>query len=296
MWESVFGVGLGLIVIFLVVSLVVSAVQEIIAAVFRLRAKGLTQGIRSLLKDEALLKSFYEHSLIKGLVPHASKKPSYIPSKWFALAVLDELKLTGQPDSDALKAAVANLDSNAGHNAIAGTVKALAQRADYKFETLQNELAGWFDDAMDRVSGWYARQARWISLAVAVIVVLLMNADAVRIAGAIWQSASLQATLIALSSDSLAMSDAAKALPAGVIEQVLNSVPIGWTCPGAAPVSAVCIAENWSPYRLLGWAITVFAASLGAPFWFDLLGRVARVRASGITPERSPTTPAQPSK
>ena len=32
---------------------------------------------------------------------------------------------------------------------------------------------------------------------------------------------------------------------------------------------------------LLGWLITAAAVSLGAPFWFDLLGKVANLRGSG---------------
>ena len=31
----------------------------------------------------------------------------------------------------------------------------------------------------------------------------------------------------------------------------------------------------------MGWVITIAAISLGAPFWFDLLGKVANLRGSG---------------
>jgi hypothetical protein len=32
---------------------------------------------------------------------------------------------------------------------------------------------------------------------------------------------------------------------------------------------------------ILGWAITIAAISLGAPFWFDLLGKVANLKGTG---------------
>ena len=32
---------------------------------------------------------------------------------------------------------------------------------------------------------------------------------------------------------------------------------------------------------IVGWLITIAAISLGAPFWFDLLGKIAHLRASG---------------
>jgi hypothetical protein len=32
---------------------------------------------------------------------------------------------------------------------------------------------------------------------------------------------------------------------------------------------------------LLGWLLTILAISLGAPFWFDTLSRLSRLRSSG---------------
>ena len=32
---------------------------------------------------------------------------------------------------------------------------------------------------------------------------------------------------------------------------------------------------------IVGWLLTVAAISLGAPFWFDLLGKIVHLRASG---------------
>ncbi|MEX2565436.1 MAG: hypothetical protein WD431_05805 [Cyclobacteriaceae bacterium] len=43
-------------------------------------------------------------------------------------------------------------------------------------------------------------------------------------------------------------------------------------------------------YSLLGWIITAFAITLGAPFWFDLLKRVMSIRASGEKPEDKKTS------
>ena len=35
---------------------------------------------------------------------------------------------------------------------------------------------------------------------------------------------------------------------------------------------------------LLGWLITALALSLGAPFWFDLLNKLMKLRGSVATP------------
>jgi hypothetical protein len=33
--------------------------------------------------------------------------------------------------------------------------------------------------------------------------------------------------------------------------------------------------------RLVGWLVTTAALMLGAPFWFDVLGKLSRLRGSG---------------
>jgi len=41
----------------------------------------------------------------------------------------------------------------------------------------------------------------------------------------------------------------------------------------------------------LGWLLTALAATLGAPFWFDMLNRVISIRAAGKPPEEEPKPP-----
>ncbi len=53
----------------------------------------------------------------------------------------------------------------------------------------------------------------------------------------------------------------------------LKAFPIGWK---EVPTDLLEILKT-----LLGWLITAAAVSLGAPFWFDLLGKVANLRGDG---------------
>lgn len=39
---------------------------------------------------------------------------------------------------------------------------------------------------------------------------------------------------------------------------------------------------------MAGWLITATTALFGAPFWFDLMQRVVRMRATGTKPEEVP--------
>ena len=44
-------------------------------------------------------------------------------------------------------------------------------------------------------------------------------------------------------------------------------------------------------YHLLGWLITAVAATLGAPFWFDMLNKVMSIRSAGKSPDEKTKSP-----
>jgi hypothetical protein len=49
-------------------------------------------------------------------------------------------------------------------------------------------------------------------------------------------------------------------------------------------------------YHIIGWLLTGFAASLGAPFWFDLLNKFMNLRSAGKAPEEKPKKPKKQPK
>jgi hypothetical protein len=44
--------------------------------------------------------------------------------------------------------------------------------------------------------------------------------------------------------------------------------------------------------KLIGLLLTAVAASLGAPFWFDILNKFMNVRAVGASPDEAPRRPS----
>jgi hypothetical protein len=104
--SSIVDIAIGIIFTFLLVSLITSTVNEIILSYGNLRGKELLRGIQTLLNDgeakkllvsaDGLVKDVYNHGhlygLFQGEFDPAHKKgdlPSYIPSRNFALALLD---------------------------------------------------------------------------------------------------------------------------------------------------------------------------------------------------------------
>ena len=61
-------------------------------------------------------------------------------------------------------------------------------------------------------------------------------------------------------------------------------LPIGWTTNAVhEPFCAMDCHKRGE--TVFGWMITILAVSLGATFWFDLLGKLVNLRLSGEPPK-----------
>lgn len=110
-------VAIGIIFIYLLLSLICTALNELIEKFLKKRASDLHRGICELIQDNSqnnLLEKLYKHPLIYGLYKgkysqtSTSNLPSYIPSANFALALMDTI----------LPASSSNLSGAAGGNLV----------------------------------------------------------------------------------------------------------------------------------------------------------------------------------
>lgn len=194
---EILDVAIGLFFGYLVLSLAVSAANEMFAAWFRRRAWMLHKGITTLVADAQLAEKLYEHPLIQSLssppgmvsqVPMLRKLvgrgPSYIPSRTFAMALLDVVQggETSQPaeGSRSIDRVLALLWKEAGHDQV----------------RFRANVETWFNDSMERVSGWYRRRTQLQLFFWAAVVTVATNADTLIIAKALWSDPALRQTLV----------------------------------------------------------------------------------------------------
>lgn len=291
---------IGVSFIYLLMALVCSTVNETIAGVINSRGKTLEKGILSLLHDPGLKAEFYAHPLIQGIQDENDRLPSYIASNKFALALMDTL--TGPAaanDPDALRKGVANLENKAARTALTAVLQ------NPQFKTDQQRLEAWYEQSMNRVSGWYKRTTQIRVFVLAAGVTLLMNADTLRILDTLWNNPTRSAVLIEDAKVLLqkgrpdAQTQAASPTDNDVIakqeKQLLGQVA-GWQgdwykdWPGHTTAGFWCWIWYLLKNRFGGWLITILAVSLGAPFWFDTLSRFMNVRNSGKPPDQSSDT------
>jgi hypothetical protein len=131
----------------------------------------------------SLSDSFYSHPLIKSL-GRPGKHPSYVPSKTFALTLLD-IFAKGQATTGTAEQKLAQIKAsidNLPDSDVKKSLQALLMHGSDSVEKVEEKLEGWFNDSMDRVSGWYKNRVQIWTVVIASLVTILANADTIQIA------------------------------------------------------------------------------------------------------------------
>jgi len=293
----VLNVAIGLVFCFAATALAASTLTEALASLVKLRANSLVSGVQQMLNDpkfDGLALKIYNHPLVhpRGDGGMDSKSrfwsysgPSYIKAANFATAMIDVLQKT-PGDAAQLQAGINALPDGQ----VKQLLNAMLARAKGDVEHLHRQIADWFDTSMDRVSGTYKRQAQLISFLAALVLAVSINVDATHVVTVLWRNPSLAH---AVADQAQAAQPAMKASDA---LDKLTALPVGPELLGPCDGKELYCARGIgiTRYNLLGWLITAVAAVFGAPFWFDMLGRLVQLRGSGPKPVAPGATPAPP--
>jgi hypothetical protein len=321
--SDVLEVGIGLILMYFLLSTICSAINELIAGLLHYRARMLERGILAMLKNPDLVEALYSHPLVDTQLDpgpdskakparSARHKPSYMSARTFTLTLLDVLRteaLTAaaqvhtapsvpvsvpDPTSDKPQQASviirAFISSPAGKSHLGRTLMLLMTQAESEGRRVDAAIEEWYDDTMQRVSGWYKREIQvWLTV-IALAVSAAIGADTLALAGGLWHDSVLRDSISGVAQK--VASGGAGGTPGHpfteiqAVQDQINALnlPLGWS---TLPTNA----QDWL-LKVLGILLTTAALTLGAPFWFDLLNKVANLRAAGPKPSAAPQ-PAQ---
>jgi hypothetical protein len=298
--SAVLDVAIGLVFIYLLLAIFCTAINEWLAGVFKTRGKLLAQGIAELLNGQAgtqkgqanavtgFIQDFYGHPLVSGMMRDKTH-PAYIPARTFA-SVLIDLVTSHKPGVltfDDLEKGLNDLPDGEVKRALL----ALVQDTERDLDTAKKRIEAWYDDAMDRVTGWYKRRTQVWTFIVALLIAVSINADTLQIARRLWTDPTLRSQLVEQAKVRAAQpqpsaadsSQPAASSPGTTVsqsEQAMLGQVLGWhpdALRGNTPL-------DWFE-RVIGWLLSVVAISLGAPFWFDLLNRFMNIRSAGRSPD-----------
>ena len=297
MFGTVLDVAIGLVLVYTLLSLICSTLNEGVSSLLAWRAATLKKGLHNLLGDD-FAKKVFGHHLVQGLVPRHrmpwKRKPSYIPSRTFVMTVLDAM---GQENGAGFPKTVAEARAGAlkiaqKNPAVGRALLALIDEADGDLEKLKENITNWFDSSMQRVSGWYRRKAETAILVIAILTSVILGVDSILLAKSFWVNPALRT--VAVEAAKKTVDNPPPGLTPGEtprpIDQVSKDVEDVKTQLDTLEIPRVpyTLDQNlfdWLGAHLPGFLITTVALSLGAPFWFDLLNKLVSLRSSGQKPE-----------
>ena len=267
--DAILEVAIGMVFVWLVLSVAAMQIQEWIGSAFAWRAQFLEKAIRNMLGSDQLVNEFYNHPLILSLSepgknPGQYRRPSYIPANKFSAVIMDIFTNHGKDSSD-------NATETLSQNEIAANVQAVKQDnpglekiINHLFPHLADQTMSmdqvmalarlnsevWFNDGMERVVGWYKRHNSIWSFFIALILAFALNVDSLQIANKLWAEPTLRQVVAAQASSTPSATSTSASSPLQVPNYLESlSIPVGW---GTEPLTAYkscgfLIGENTPP-------------------------------------------------
>lgn len=315
------------------------------------------KGTKNEKEIKTLTDQFFNHPLIKFLAEDKFRpRPSYIKSNTFSKVIIDLLRGDQAKPEDDISKLIKNALEEKKMKWGSGSIPIAEQTLTYlnsiwtdaqgDVDKFRVKLENWFDETMERTSGWYKKYTQIILFFIGLIIAIVFNVDTIQIAKKldkdpklreqVVQQAdafvkahpnldqelkmekdenekifSLHISKIGTPTDSILIrrekekndstSQAnyneikqkrellikrANSLIEGDIKKVNGMLGLGFD------------DFKWGkfPSSLLGWVLTALAISLGAPFWFDLLNKMMKLRSSIIPATAAESTQKETSK
>jgi hypothetical protein len=148
-----------------------------------------------------------------------------------------------------------------------------------EFTDVRAGIEHWYERNMAAASSWYRKQTRWFLFLAGLVLAVGLNVDAVHAATTLYQDESVRDGLVAVA-DEVSAIDCAASEP--VTSEPATASTIDLECFRDQMQESVAFPVGWQGVdtsfgdwvlRVLGWLFVATAVTLGAPFWFDLLGR-----------------------
>jgi len=270
-------------------------------------------------QQHPLTKAFYNYPLIKYLAEDGFKsKPSYLTAENFSQTLLNLLKGENfTATDDAATFIQSALEKGETQWKFEGEIVKISNEtlvylnalwADAKgdVEAFRKSIESWYDNTMEHATGWYKRHTQFTLFILGLIIAITFNVDTLKLTNVLSNNPEVREQVVQqaqaytkVHKDELKIAHSpandsldtlwmqANNLLQNDIANLNKSVGIGWKCPGNQSQSAneICVCNNFSWYSIIGWIITAFALSLGAPFWFDLLNKLMKLRGA-VNPDK----------
>lgn len=309
--------------VYFLFSTLVSLIFEWYSYKTQKRGRFLYETILKLLNDpvnKSYGATLYSQHSINQLKKNKDSYPQYISSSMFADALID---IIGS-QSETVQF-INEFDSKKSKNLIKVTMEEERFEEPYerfqqgvdkmKYSSLKSQLRSfhektkdypelkkiiieWFDDYMERVSGWYKVKTKKALFCISLLISLAFNVDSIGLIQKINKDDNFRKNLVELAEKKkieneinkvktatkktdIEINDKIEKADSIVSEIENNNIPIGYNSDfEKLHWSTNYLTAMW----ILGILISSFALSFGAPFWFEVMVKAINIRRAGIKP------------
>jgi hypothetical protein len=220
--DAILEVAIGLVMMWLVLSVATMEIQNWLGQILNTRAKHLERSILEMFKGEqGLVDLFYNHPAIKELGKKDRKgnfkKPSYIPNEIFSRVAMELLMNASKQSASAAPGAISFGAMSEGIQQVkdlnpelkdlmdhlfpgmeqAGAVSFGIEDIQEKLKQYQENVETWFDTNMGKVSGWYKENAMTMAFIIGLVVAIVFNVDTINITQRLWREPTIRQALVA---------------------------------------------------------------------------------------------------
>jgi hypothetical protein len=330
-------VAIGVVFLYLLLTLVASVVVELLSTLRNWRGQMLYGAIEEMLSQNSVLcaQSLYLGPFIRTLARNSESRsfidvyewkgwrrkdqsilPSYIPSSTFSTAIIYELiaqaskqqleeakelsnaaNRRAQPCEICPEATVELLNlylqRSGARDPLFAVIEATLAIQGPSIQAVRLAIERWFNEYMDRVSGWYKRRTQACLLILGLLVAFAANINTIAVANWLWTGDAARQAIVTAAAD-VAKANIIKTpngdvdyskLPGQIVSAETATValqyPLGWSQERSWHWLTESL--NWVSY-LFGCLITAIAISMGSTFWFDALGQLLKMRGTGPKP------------
>lgn len=216
-------------------------------------------------RSYTLYNNFYQHPIIKNYGQNQLfKKPSYLSAENFATILIETLKdLDGSNRNKTATFAMLQTVMDAKRNLIEPETHSILtfhlNEAAGDIDVLKYRLAKWYNDTMDRVSGWYKRGTQFKLFLIGIAMAVTMNIDTIEIADYLSENKTARAQLAEMGAAAAGKSEL-KGQDSAIAKEVMDSIKadlkavntlvgLGWGDYGRSDTAFMKFALNIKPWR-----------------------------------------------
>jgi hypothetical protein len=244
-------------------------------------------GLGNVVHREELTKLLLELAASGG--PQAASNGTPPLSQAAKECLLNTLQEDGLGDPAQIKTTLQNVRSLALQLELAHPELTNAARARIAMlQQVNSQFLGkinlWFDQTMDRVSERFTANTRWVTFATGLALALVLQLDTAALVSRLSTDQTMRDALVARAqnetampkpkeNDKMQLSDGDRQVIRDVMMNNVLGVPQSWD-----DWTGRWNLQNW-PIKTVGILLTAVLLSLGAPFWYNALQNLVRLRS-----------------